>query len=67
MIMDLKSSIYTPWVELPIRMIIGGAYSANSLLVHKLNYAEAIDTEIIVLYLLTARYDHTAFMKIGRR
>lgn len=65
--LELKSSIDDPWAELPIRTIVGGAYSVNSLLVHKLNYAEAVDAEKIVPYLLTARYDRTTFMQTGRR
>lgn len=65
--LELKSSVDDPWAELPIKTIIGGAYSVNSLLVHKLNYAEAVDAEKIVPYLLTARYDRTAFMETGRR
>lgn len=34
--LDLKSSIDDPWAELPVHTIVGGAYSKNSLLVHKL-------------------------------
>lgn len=65
--LELKSSVDDPWAELPIRTIVGGAYSVNSLLVHKLNYAEAVDADKIVPYLLTARYDRTTFMETGRR
>ncbi|MCI8599496.1 MAG: FAD-dependent oxidoreductase [Lachnospiraceae bacterium] len=62
----LKSSIDDPWAELPINTIVGGAYSQNSLLVHKLNLVEKLDAEEIVPYLLTGRYDRTAFMETGR-
>lgn len=64
---ELKSSIDDPWGELPIRTVIGGAYSSNDLMVHKLNLCEEIDAEILAPYLLTARYDRTAFMETGRR
>lgn len=64
--LDLKSSIDDPWAELPIHTIIGGAYSKNSLLVHKLNLAEELDAEAIVPYLLSGWYDRTAFMETGR-
>lgn len=64
--LELKSSIDDPWAELPIRTIIGGAYSVNSLLVHKLNLAEELNADEIINYLLTARYDRTAFMETGR-
>lgn len=64
--LDLKSSIDDPWAELPINTIIGGAYSKNSLLVHKLNLVERLDAEEVVPYILTGRYDRTAFMETGR-
>lgn len=62
----LKSSIDDPWAELPIHTIVGGAYSCNDLMVHKLNLAEKLDADEIVPYLLTGRYDRTAFMETGR-
>jgi len=62
----LRSSIDDPWAELPINTIVGGAYSGNSLLVHKLNLVEHLNADDIVPYLLTARYDRTAFMETGR-
>lgn len=64
---ELKSSIDDPWGELPIRTVIGGAYSCNDLMVHKLNLCEEIDAETLAPYLLTARYDRTAFMETGRK
>ncbi|BCJ99150.1 oxidoreductase [Anaerocolumna chitinilytica] len=63
---NLKSSVDDPWGELPVNTIIGGAYSKNSLLVHKLNLVEKLDTDEIIPYLLTGRYDRTAFMETGR-
>ena len=36
-------------------------------MVHKLNLCEEIDADVLALYLLTARYDRTAFMETGRR
>ncbi|SHO44121.1 oxidoreductase [Anaerocolumna xylanovorans] len=64
--LDLKSSIDDPWAELPINTIIGGAYSKNSLLVHKLNLVEKLEADEVIPYLLTGRYDRTAFMETGR-
>ena len=64
--LTLRSSIDDPWAELPINTIVGGAYSKNSLLVHKLNLVEELEAEEIVPYLLTGRYDRTAFMETGR-
>lgn len=64
--MKLKSSIDDPWAELPINTIIGGAYSKNSLLVHKLNLVEKLEADDIIPYLLTGRYDRTTFMETGR-
>jgi 2,4-dienoyl-CoA reductase-like NADH-dependent reductase (Old Yellow Enzyme family)/NADPH-dependent 2,4-dienoyl-CoA reductase/sulfur reductase-like enzyme len=64
--LQLRSSIDDPWAELPINTIVGGAYSKNSLLVHKLNLAEKLNADAIVPYLLPARYDRTAFMETGR-
>lgn len=64
--LTLKSSVDDPWAELPINTIVGGAYSKNSLLVHKLNLVERLEAEDIAPYLLTGRYDRTAFMETGR-
>jgi 2,4-dienoyl-CoA reductase-like NADH-dependent reductase (Old Yellow Enzyme family)/NADPH-dependent 2,4-dienoyl-CoA reductase/sulfur reductase-like enzyme/acetoacetate decarboxylase len=64
--LNLKSSIDDPWAELPVNTIIGGAYSKNSLLVHKLNLVEKLEADEIMPYLLTGRYDRTAFMETGR-
>lgn len=64
--LNLKSSVDDPWAELPINTIIGGAYSKNSLLVHKLNLVEKLEADDVVPYLLTGRYDRTAFMETGR-
>lgn len=62
----LKSSADDPWAELPVNTIVGGAYSANDLLVHKLNLLEKLDADTVIPYLLTGRYDRTAFMETGR-
>lgn len=64
--LNLKSSVDDPWAELPINTIIGGAYSKNSLLVHKLSYIEKVEADEVIPYLLTGRYDRTAFMETGR-
>lgn len=64
--LKLASGIDDPWAELPIHTIVGGAYSENSLLVHKLNLVEEVDADAVVPYLLTGRYDRTAFMETGR-
>lgn len=47
----LQSSIDDPWAELPTNTIVGGAYSYNDLMVHKLNLAEKVDADDIVPYL----------------
>lgn len=65
--LKLRSSIDDPWGELPINTIVGGAYSVNSLLVHKLNLVENLNAEEIVPYLMAGRYDRTAFMETGRK
>lgn len=64
---QLQSSIDDPWGELPVRTVVGGAYSSNDLMVHKLNLCEELDADVLAPYLLTARYDRTAFMETGRR
>lgn len=64
--LGLQSSLDDPWAELPINTIVGGAYSKNSLLVHKLKMVEHLEADKIVPYLLTGRYDRTAFMQTGR-
>lgn len=65
--LKLRSSIDDPWGEVPINTIVGGAYSVNSLLVHKLNLVENLNAEEIVPYLMAGRYDRTAFMETGRK
>ena len=64
--LQLRSSVDDPWAELPIHTIVGGAYSSNDLMVNKLNLAEKVDADAVVPYLLTGRYDRTAFMETGR-
>ena len=64
--LNLKSSIDDPWAELPINTIVGGAYSKNSLIVHKLNLLEKVEADDVIPYLLTGRYDRTTFMETGR-
>ncbi len=63
----LASSVDDPWAELPVRTVIGGAWSDNSLLVHKLIYMQDIDAEAVAPYLLTSRYDRTVFMETDRK
>jgi hypothetical protein len=65
--LKLHSSIDDPWGEIPINTIVGGAYSENSLLVHKLNLVEHLDAEEIIPYLMAGYYDRTAFMETGRK
>ncbi|MBC3798400.1 acetoacetate decarboxylase family protein [Acetobacterium tundrae] len=65
--LKLRSSIDDPWGELPINTMVGGAYSVNSLLVHKLNLVKKMNAEEIVPYLMAGRYDRTAFMETGRK
>lgn len=65
--LKLHSSIDDPWGEIPINTIVGGAYSENSLLVHKLNLVEHLNAEEIVPYLMAGYYDRTAFMETGRK
>ncbi|WP_353095615.1 hypothetical protein [Tissierella praeacuta] len=64
--LNLKSSIDDPWAELLVNIIIGGAYSKNSWLVHKLNLVEKLEANDVIPYLLTGHYDRTAFMETGR-
>ena len=54
---QLQSSIDDPWGELPVRTVVGGAYSSNDLMVHKLNLCEELDADVLAPYLLTARYE----------
>ena len=61
--LNLKSSKDDPWAELPINTIVGGAYSKNSLLVRRLNLLEKVEAYDVIPYLLTGRFDHTAFME----
>ncbi len=65
--LKLHSSIDDPWGEIPINTIVGGAYSENSLLVHKLNLVEPLSADEIVPYLMAGYYDRTAFMETGRK
>lgn len=65
--LSLHSSTDDPWGELPVHTIIGGAYSENSLLVHKVKYLQDLNPDEIMPYLLTGYYDRTMFMETGRR
>ena len=64
--LKLKSSVDDPWAELPINSVIGGAWANNDLLIQKMTLLEKVNADEVVPYLLTGRYDRTAFMEIGR-
>lgn len=49
--LNLKSSIDDSWVGPPVNTIIDDAYSQNSLLIHKLNLVEKLETNDVILYL----------------
>lgn len=65
--LKLTSSIDDPFAELPINTIIGGAYAKNRLTLNKTELLEIFDANDIVPYLLTARYDRTAFKESFRK
>ncbi len=65
--LKLKSSPDDPFAELPIRTIIGGAYAKNKLVLNRTETLEKIDADELVPYLLTARYDRTAFKETLRK
>ncbi len=64
--LKLQSSKDDPWAELPINTIIGGAFCKNDLLLKGMKLAEHVEAEKIFPYMLTNRYDRTAFMETGR-
>lgn len=47
--------------------IIGGAYAENNLLITSLEYLEDVDPEELMLKVIPAWYDQTAFMKGGKK
>ena len=65
--LKLNSSVDDPFAELPIRTIVGGAYARNKLVLNRTEKLEEFDANEIVPYLLTARYDRTAFKEAFRR
>jgi hypothetical protein len=64
--LNLNQVLMTHGQELPVNTIIGGAYSKNSLLVHKLNLVEKLEANDVIPYLSTGRYERMAFMETGR-
>jgi len=46
--------------------MIGGAYCKNDLLLKGMKLVEQVELEKIFPYLLTGRYDRTAFMETDR-
>lgn len=65
--LKLTSSIDDPFAELPINTIIGGAYAKNRLSLNRVELLETFDANEILPYLLTARYDRTAFKEAYRK
>jgi len=63
----LHSSPDDPFAELPINTVIGGAYATNTLSLSGMTMLERCDAEKLVPYLLTARYDRTAFKETYRK
>ena len=64
--LKLNSSKDDPWGCLPVRGVIGGAYSTNDLIVHNLSYIKQVDADTTMPYLLTGFYDRTLFGETGR-
>lgn len=64
--LKLQSSKDDPWAELPISTLIGGAYCKNDLLLKGMKLVEKLEADKLLPYLLTNRYDRTAFMETGR-
>jgi Acetoacetate decarboxylase (ADC) len=50
----------------PVGLVLGGAYSKNNLLLHKVNLVGRLNADDIAHYLLSACYDRTVFMETGR-
>ena len=65
--LTLHSSPDDPFAELPINTVIGGAYATNTLSLSGMTMLERCDAEKLVPYLLTARYDRTAFKETYRK
>ena len=63
--LEITSSIDDPWGCLPINTIVGGAYAENNLLITSLEYLEDVEPEALMLKVIPAWYDQTAFMKGG--
>lgn len=65
--LELHSSPDDPWGCLPVNTIIGGAYAENNLLITSLEYLEDVDPEELMVKVIPAWYDQTAFMKGGKK
>ncbi|MDR1132203.1 MAG: acetoacetate decarboxylase family protein [Oscillospiraceae bacterium] len=63
--LKLQSGRDDPWAELPVSTMIGGAYARNDLLLKGMKLAEPLEAQQLLPYLLSARYDRTAFMETG--
>lgn len=60
---ELRSGPDDPWGELPVTTVIGGAYECNDLnLPGNLLLAE-VEADEVMPYLMTSRYDRSAFME----
>ena len=60
--LELRSSVDDPFAELPINTIVGGGYATTTLTLNKTDLLQTFDdADEIVPYLMTARYDRTAF------
>jgi len=64
--LKLQSGKDDPWAELPISTLIGGAYCKNDLMLKGMKLVEKLEADKLLPYLLTNRYDRTAFMETGR-
>ena len=50
-----------PWGELPVRSVIGGAFTVNQLNMGEIFAQVPVDANEVVPYLLTSRYDRSCF------
>ncbi len=60
---ELRSGPDDPWGELPVSTVIGGAYECNDLNLPGNFLLAEVNADEVMPYVLTSRYDRSAFME----
>lgn len=63
---EVRSSRDDPWADLPVSTVIGGAYAVNDLYLNGSMMLALPDTQEVLPYIMTQRYDRNLYNEVER-